>query len=101
MNPSSTAGSATYRWTDLNSNHFAEANEVNLNEFITSAGGFNPAAPTSVTSANVLDPNLKAPRTTSVVIGMDHELAPNLAVTANYSYTRTTDLFGNFTGTIT
>ena len=26
---------------------------------------------------------------------------PNLAVGVNYSYTRTTDLFGNFTGTIT
>jgi hypothetical protein len=100
-NPSSGAGSASYRWTDLNGNHFAEANEVDLSQFITAAGGFNPAAPTSVTSANVLDPNLKAPRTTSVVIGMDRELIPNLAATVNYSYTRTTDLFGNFTGTIT
>jgi len=101
LNPSSTAGSATYRWTDLNADHFAQANEVNLNEFITSAGGFNPANPTAVTSANILDPDLKAPRTTSVVVGMDHEIVPNLAVTANYSYTKTTDLFGNFTGTIT
>ena len=101
LNPSSVAGSATYRWTDLNGDHFAQANEVNLNEFITAAGGFNPANPTAVTSANVLDPNLKAPRTTSVVIGMDRELIPNLAVVANYSYTKTTDLFGNFTGTIT
>ena len=34
-NPSSTAGSATYRWVDLNGDHFAQANEVNLNQFIT------------------------------------------------------------------
>ena len=101
LNPSSTAGSATYRWIDLNGDHFAQANEVNLNQFITAAGGFNPANPTAVTSANVLDPDLKAPRTTSVVVGIDREMIPNLAVTANYSYTRTTDLFGNFTGTIT
>ncbi|HEX8027686.1 MAG TPA: TonB-dependent receptor [Vicinamibacterales bacterium] len=101
LNPSSTAGSATYRWVDTNGDHFAQASEVNLNEFITAAGGFNPANPTAVTSANQLDPNLKAPRTTSVVIGMDRELIPNLAVTANYSYTHTTDLFGNFTGTVT
>src|SRR3954466_2070465 len=102
-NPSSTAGSATYRWNDLNGDHFAQANEVDTSAagFITSAGGFNPANPTSVTSANVLDPNLKAPKTTSVVAGVDHELRPNLAVTMNYSYTRTTDLFGNFTGRIT
>ena len=45
LNPSSTAGSATYRWTDLNSDHFAQANEVNLNQFITAAGGFNPGEP--------------------------------------------------------
>ena len=101
LNPSSTAGSATYRWTDLNGDHFAQANEVNLNQFITSAGGFNPAAPTAVTSANTLDPNLKAPKTTSIVVGVERELRPNLAAQVNYSYTRTTDLFGNFTGRIT
>ncbi len=101
LNPSSTAGSASYRWVDLNGDHFAQANEVDLTQFITAAGGFNPAAPTAVTSANILDPDLKAPRTTSVVIGLDRELIPNLAVTANYSYTKTTDLFGNFAGRIT
>ena len=90
LNPSSTAGSATYRWADFNGDHFAQANEVNLNQFITAAGGFNPANPTAVTSANVLDPNLKAPKTTSVVAGIERELRPNLAVKANYSYTRTT-----------
>jgi hypothetical protein len=101
INPSSTAGSATYRWTDLNSDHFAQANEVDLTKFITSGGGFNPANPTAITSSNVLDPNLKAPKTTSVVAGIEREVLPNLAVSANYSYTRTTDLFGNFTGRIT
>jgi hypothetical protein len=101
LNPSSTAGSATYRWSDLNSDHFAQANEVNVNQFITAAGGFNPASPTSVTSPNVLDPNLEAPKTTSVVLGIDRELRPNLAVLVNYSYTQTNDLFGNFTGRIT
>src|SRR5260370_26235315 len=100
-NPSSTAGSATYRWVDTNGDHFAQASEVQLNQFITAGGGFNPAAPTAVTSANVLDPNLKAPKTTSIVAGVDRELRPNLAVQANYSYTRTSDLFGNFTGRIT
>src|SRR5581483_3383492 len=77
------------------------ANEVLLNQFITSAGGFNPANPTAVVSANVLDPNLKAPKTSSVVAGFDRELLPNLAAQVNYSYTRTSDLYGNFTGRIT
>ena len=91
-----------YRWVDLNADHFAQANEVLVDQpAITSAGGFNPANPTSVTSANVLDPDLRAPITTSVVAGIDHELRPNLAVGVNYSYTRTNRLFGNFSGTIT
>jgi hypothetical protein len=101
LNPSSTAGSATYRWRDLNGDHFAQANEVDLTQFITAAGGFNPTSPTAVTSPNFLDPNLEAPKTSSMVAGVERELRPNLAVTANYSYTRTTDLFGNFTGRIT
>lgn len=101
LNPTSGAGSATYGWNDLNGDHFAQANEVDLNQFITSAGGFNPADPTAVTSSNTIDPDLKAPITSSVVAGMDRELVTNLAVTASYSYTRTTDLFGNFSGTIT
>jgi hypothetical protein len=100
-NPSSTAGSATYRWNDLNGDHFAQANEVDTNNRLSQAGGFNPANPTSVTSANVIDPNLKAPITQSIVAGVERELMPNLALTVNYSYTRTSDLFGNFANNIT
>src|SRR6185436_930115 len=66
---SSTAGSATYGWVDQNNDHFAQANEVQLNNFISAAGGFNPNNPTAVTSANVLDPNLNAPVTASFVTG--------------------------------
>jgi hypothetical protein len=95
------AGSATYRWNDLNRDHFAQANEVLLDQFITAGGGFNPAAPTAVTSANAIDPDLRAPKTTSIVAGVDRELRPNLAVTVNYSYTKTTDLLGNFTAAVT
>ena len=101
MNPSSTAGSATYRWVDLNGDHLAQANEVDLTQRLSAAGGFNPDNPTSVTSANVLDPNLKSPKTSSIVVGIDRELRPNLAAQVNYSYTMTTDLFGNFSGSIT
>jgi len=97
LNPTSTAGYAAYRWVDSNGDHLAQASEVNLNQFITAASGFNPANPTAVTSPNQIDPNLKAPRTQSIVAGVDRELRPNLVVQVNYSYTRTSDLFGNFT----
>jgi len=101
LNPASTAGSATYRWVDANGDHFAQADEVQTANRLTQGGGFNPSNPTAVTSANQLDPNLKAPITHSVVAGVDRQLRANLSVQASYSYTRTTDLFGNLSGSIT
>jgi hypothetical protein len=100
-NTSTTAGFATYRWVDLNGDHLAQPNEVLLDQFLTAGGGFSPSNPTAAISANVIDPNLKPPITQSVVAGVDRELMPNLAVTVNYSYTRTSDLFGNFANAIT
>jgi hypothetical protein len=101
LNPSATAGSVTYRWVDRNGDHLAQSDEVLLDQVITSGGGFNAANPTAVTSANQINPDLKAPMTSSLVAGIERELIPNLAVQANYSYTRTTSLFGNFSGAIT
>ena len=63
MNPSSSAGVAVYRWSDLNGDHLPSADEVLTNQFLGTANGFNAANPTAVTSANQIDPNLKAPVT--------------------------------------
>jgi hypothetical protein len=95
MNPSSQVGFAAYRWNDLNGDHLATANEVLTDQFITAGGGFNPAAPTAVSSANRIDPDLEAPITQSFVAGIDRELIPNLGVQVNYSYTRTNNVLGN------
>ncbi|PWT80312.1 MAG: hypothetical protein C5B57_12425 [Blastocatellia bacterium] len=97
-NPSGNAGYVEYRWVDRNADHLAQPNEVMVNQpFLSFGGGFDPANPTSVKSADKVDPNLKAPATTSVVVGVDRELMPNLAVQVNYSYTRTTGYTGDFT----
>lgn len=101
LNPSSTAGSATYRWVDTNQDHFAQADEVRLDQFITSGGGFNPKNPTAVTSSNVLDPDLRAPLTSSVVAGIDREVMRGFAAGVAYTYTRTTRVYGNGTGNFT
>lgn len=99
----STPGNATYRWTDLNGDRFAQADEVDLTQQIgNSAGGFNSANPTALApSPNVLDPDLKAPVTQTFVAGLERELRPNLAVMVDYTYNRTSDLFGNMTANIT
>ena len=101
MNPSSSAGVAVYRWLDLNSDHMASADEVQTGQFLGTANGFNAANPTAVTSANRISADLKAPVTQSVVAGLDRELRANLAVSVNYSYTRTVDLLGNATFSVT
>ena len=48
------------------------------NQFLGTANGFNAANPTAVTSANRIDPDLKAPVTQTVVAGLDRELRANL-----------------------
>jgi Carboxypeptidase regulatory-like domain len=95
MNPSSNAGFVDYGWKDLNNDQFVQPNEVDFTEFVTNGGGFNPNDPTSVRSANVIDPNLNAPVTQSLVVGIDREIMPNLAIQANYSWTRTHNYMGN------
>jgi hypothetical protein len=103
MNPTggTTPGNATYRWTDLNGDRYAQAEEVDLTKLLASANGFNPADPTAAVSSSVVDPNLKAPVTQSVVAGFDRELMPNTALMVEYSYSRTSNLFGNLTSNIT
>lgn len=96
-NPSGSNGYVDVPWVDANGDHLAQANEVDISRILAFGGGFDPANPTSVTSADQIDPNLKAPVTTSVVAGFDRELMPNLAVQVNYSYTRTSNFNGNFT----
>jgi hypothetical protein len=97
-NPSANVGFVDYRWNDVNGDHFAQANEVLVADGpISFGGGFNPDNPTSVESADRIDANLKAPVTTSVVVGVDRELVPNFGLQVNYSYTRTSRYNGDFT----
>src|SRR5258708_6512211 len=79
----------------------ARASGVRAVKYLRPAGGFTPANPTAVLSANQVDPNLTAPITHSIVASFDKELMPNLAVQVSYSYTRTSNLFGNSTNNLT
>jgi len=101
MNPTSSAGVAVYRWNDLNGDHLASSNEVLTDQFVAAANGFNPSNPTAVTSSNRIDPNLTAPVTQTFVAGLDRELMPNFALEMNYTYTRTTNLLGNASWSVT
>jgi hypothetical protein len=100
-NPTSSAGVAVYRWSDLDGNHLASAAEVLTDQFVATANGFNRLDPTAVTSSNHIDPNLEAPVTQSAVLGVDRELMADLSLQVNYTYTKTTNLLGNSTFAVT
>jgi hypothetical protein len=100
-NPAGSAGVAVYPWVDSNGDGVVQTGEVNTGALIATANGFSTANPTSVTSANQIDPNLKAPITRSVVAGVEREVAHNLSVSAAYTYSRTSNLFDNAAATIT
>jgi hypothetical protein len=92
-NPSASVGFVEYPWVDANADNFAQADEVLVNQpFLAVGGGFNPADPTSVVSANVIDPNLEAPVSTGFVVGVDRELMPNLGIQVNYSHGRSSNI---------
>ena len=59
---------------------------MNTGAFLASGGGFNPANPTAVASANLIDADLQAPRTNEIVAGIDREIFPNFAVSLGYTY---------------
>jgi hypothetical protein len=89
MNPTGSLGVAFYGWDDLNGDHLVQPNEVLLDRFISAGGGFNPNNPTAAVSPNRIDPDFGAPVTKTFIVGVDRELRPNLAVSVNYTFTRT------------
>jgi hypothetical protein len=95
LNPSTSVGFRDYRWSDVNGDHLATPDEVLLNQFVTSGGGFNAANPTAVTSPNQLASDFRSPVTTSVVTGVDYEVRTNLVAQVRYSYTRSINTIGN------
>jgi hypothetical protein len=75
-NPVGGAGTAgsRYVWTDRNGDHNVQPGE--LGAFIQDLGGFNHLDPNALGSANVIDPNLKAPLTDEFQLSVDHEIFP-------------------------
>jgi hypothetical protein len=89
------AGYVEYPWVDRNGDRFVQPDEVVLGGSPLSFGnGFNPGAPTAVTSANVIDPDLRAPLTRTILVGLERELMPNLALQVAYTWSRLTDIVG-------
>jgi hypothetical protein len=83
---------AYYNAVDLNADGVAQANEVLLNQGIQGFYGFDPKNPARTTSVNQVNAAIKAPRTHEWLVGVDREVAPDLALSATFTYRRMQDL---------
>ncbi|HEY7574913.1 MAG TPA: hypothetical protein VIB08_07090, partial [Thermoanaerobaculia bacterium] len=52
----------------------------------TSSYGFDPANPTAVVSPNQIDPDFTAGITDEIIVGLDHELLPDLVIGGAFTY---------------
>ena len=83
-----------YYWTDLNSDHFVQANEIDLeNGFYGFYNDIDPATLPNV--PNIIDPSLKTPKTNEVTFGIDHQLTDDFAISATFNYRSTSSLIQN------
>jgi hypothetical protein len=87
VSPLGGVGRIDYRWNDLDGNGFVNSRaEVNL-----AAGSLGVPVNAELSTVNAIDDDYKAPRDMEFLAGLEHELAPNLAVGATYTFRRTTN----------
>jgi hypothetical protein len=88
VNPIGGVARIDYRWNDLNGDRLVSSREeVNI-----AAGPLGAPVNASLSTVNEIDENYRAPRDLELLAGIDHELAPNFAVGATYTYRRTTNV---------
>ena len=91
---------AQYRWFyldcfDANQDGICSPSEFDWNSYATTAhnyfGGFDINNPTAVATPIHQVGDYGVPRTHEIIVGIDHELMPNLAVSASATYRRNQD----------
>ena len=92
--PLGNAAELEYNWVDANNDEKIQLPEVRFDQGIQRSANVNPANPASLAaSVNVIDPNLKNDKEYEVLAGLDHELLPNFAVGAAYTFRRGVDSY--------
>jgi len=81
-----------YPWVDANGDRDVQMSEVDFDNLLR-ASGVDPDNPTAVGSTpSRYDPDYKANTDTEVILGLEHELLPNLAVSAAYTFRKNTNI---------
>ncbi|PYQ11845.1 MAG: hypothetical protein DMF80_20770 [Acidobacteria bacterium] len=78
-----------YEWNDANHDGQFQLGERGRR---TRAFGFDPGNPNAVSSVQQIDPSYHSNKDNEVVVGLERELAPNLAASAAYTWRKSTDL---------
>ncbi len=104
LNPVSRVA-ARYGWYDYNNDKFVQSNELVsctttgtcrpalvTDTLTTPTGNWDPKNPTSVTTANTVDPNIKNDKTQEFIVGFDRQIGSRFAVSVNYIYRRYNNL---------
>jgi carboxypeptidase family protein/TonB-dependent receptor-like protein len=90
-----------YPWTDLNSDGFVQANEIDMRgapAFATSGYDYNN--PSLLTTTGKIDPSLVVPKTDEMVLTYDRQLGKDVAVSASFMYRRYSDFFNTSSTTV-
>jgi hypothetical protein len=85
---------AQYSWNDLNHDHRVQRNELCLTCPVNPQG-YDPNNPGSAFSVNQIDPDLKAPKTDELIVGVDHQILPEFVVGLSYTYRERKDTIWN------
>jgi len=80
-----------YNWNDANRDGVFQSGEADLSR-ITGFAGVDPANPSAADSSNQIDPDYHANKDNEFVAGIERQLAANLAVSAAYTWRKSTDL---------
>jgi hypothetical protein len=81
-----------YDWRDLNGDETVQLGEVDFSR-LRNSSGVDPQNPSAVgEDPDRFDPDLAANRDHEAIVGIDRELAPNLVVSAAYTWRRAYDL---------
>jgi hypothetical protein len=80
-----------YYWSDNNEDHLAQRDEIDLDyECCFLSNGLDPFAE----NPNAFAPDFETPKTDEIVVGVDHQLTDNLALSLNYTYRYFSELQG-------
>ena len=84
-----------YYWDDLNGDRNVQRNEIDFADGVYSFANIDPNNTAAGYSPGRIDYKMKAPNTDELMGGLQYELTPGFAVSANYTYRKSQDFTWN------